>query len=256
MMWSFFLNGIVGFFVLIAFLFAIPDISAVQSAVSGSPFLYVFQSASYWGSMPLIVLILLVMLTGSIDANASTSRQTFAFARDGGLPGSVILSNVSKVGRTAVPRNAIIFTCLVTCLLALINIGSSVAFNAIISLQLMALMATYTISIGCVLYQRTLGGGVQLPYARWSLGRFGAFVNSFAFIYSIQVLFWTGWPGQGSPLLTPQNMNWSSVMFVGVSVISLVYYFVPYFVHGCMEYRGPVVLVRPMGNPSVDASSN
>lgn len=97
MIWSFFLNGIVGFFVLIAFLFAMPDISAVQGAVSGSPFLFIFQQASYWGCMPLIVMIILVMITGSIDANASCSRQTFAFARDGGLPGASFLSRVSKV---------------------------------------------------------------------------------------------------------------------------------------------------------------
>jgi choline transport protein len=99
MMWSFFLNGIVGFVVLIAFLFAIPSIPNVfdpAQNVSGSAFLYTFQNASYWGAMPLIVIVMLVMITGSIDANASTSRQTFAFARDGGLPFGNFLAKVSK----------------------------------------------------------------------------------------------------------------------------------------------------------------
>jgi len=226
--------------VLIAFLFAIPDIGAAQSAAGGSPFLYVFQNSSNFGCMPLLVLILGVMITGSIDANASTSRQTFAFARDGGLPFSRFLSSVSVGSSRAVPRNAILVTCAITCLLALINIGSTVAFNAIISLQLMALMATYTVSIGCVLYQRTIGGGVQLPHARWSLGRFGATINAIAFVYCIQVFFWTGWPGNGRPDLTVKTMNWSSVMFVGVTIIALVYY----FVHGRNVYKGPVLLVR------------
>jgi amino acid transporter len=162
----------------------------------------------------------------------------------------VLLINLQ--GKTStVPRNAILLTCIISCLLSLINIGSSVAFNAIISLQLMALMATYTISIGCVLYQRTLGGGAQLPYARWSLGRWGTPINAIAFVYSAQVLFWTGWPGQGMPLLTLQNMNWSSVMFFGVMTISMVYY----FIFGRTSYKGPVVLVRPGVNvPPRDGS--
>jgi len=100
MMWSFFLNGTIGFAVLIAFLFAmpsIPDVLDPEKNLSGSAFLYVFQNASYYGCIPLIVLIVSEMLTGSIDSNASTSRQTFAFARDGGLPFKGVLARVSKV---------------------------------------------------------------------------------------------------------------------------------------------------------------
>jgi amino acid transporter len=123
-------------------------------------------------------------------------------------------------------------------LLALINIGSSVAFNAIISLQLMALMATYTVSIGCVLYQRTLGGDKHLPPARWSLGRWGTPINAIAFVYSIFIFFWTGWPGAKDP--TAQTFNWSIVMFGGVAIISFGYY----VVSARHKYKGPVTLVR------------
>ena len=48
------------------------------------------------------------------------------------------MANYSEQGHnTTVPRNAVIFTCVFSCLLSLINIGSTVAFSAIISLQLM-----------------------------------------------------------------------------------------------------------------------
>jgi choline transport protein len=100
MMWSFGLNGLVGFGVLIAFLFAMPNIPAIldpESNPSGFAIIYVFQQASYWGTVPIMVVILCVVLTGSIDSNASTSRQTFAFARDGGLPFKNFLARVSKV---------------------------------------------------------------------------------------------------------------------------------------------------------------
>jgi choline transport protein len=144
-----------------------------------------------------------------------------------------------QTSKSTVPRNAILMTCVITCLLSLINLGSSVAFNAIISLQLMALMATYTISIGCVLWQRTIGGGASLPYARWSLGRYGIPVNAIAFVYSAQIFFWTGWPGAKDP--TVETFNWSIVMFGAVFIISMVYY----IVYGRKGFSGPVVLVRP-----------
>jgi amino acid transporter len=102
MVWSFFLNALVGLIVLISFLFAIPSIDDLLDPTvnpSGYAFIYVLQQASYKGAIPLVVMILCVMLTGSIDANASTSRQTFAFARDGGLPFGNVLAAVAKVGQ-------------------------------------------------------------------------------------------------------------------------------------------------------------
>jgi amino acid transporter len=98
MIWSFFLNGIIGFVMLITFLFCIPDINAIldpEQNPSGFPVVYVFQQASYYGCIPLLVLILMVVLAGSIDSNCSTSRQMFAFARDGGLPFKKFLTMVS-----------------------------------------------------------------------------------------------------------------------------------------------------------------
>ena len=153
------------------------------------------------------------------------------------------------------PRNAVLFTCAITCLLSLINIGSAVAFNAILSLQLSALMATYSISIGCVWYQRTINRGRHLPPARWSLGRWGSLINGIAFFYSVFVFIWCFFPPADQ--FTKETFNWGSVMFLGVFVLSLVSLArsqseedlmlivqVYYAVRGRHTYKGPVVLVR------------
>jgi choline transport protein len=97
MMWSFVLNGLVGFIVLVTFLFAVPSIEDTLNPdlnPSGFAFLYVFQQASYKGSIPLTAMIICVIVAGIIDSNCSTSRQVFAFARDGGLPLRSWLSQV------------------------------------------------------------------------------------------------------------------------------------------------------------------
>jgi amino acid transporter len=99
-LWSFFSNALVAFIVLVTFLFAIPDIDATLDPTinpSGSIFLYVFQQASYRGSIPLTTVVLLVLLGSSIDCAASTSRQFFAFARDGGFPFQAWLSKVCHI---------------------------------------------------------------------------------------------------------------------------------------------------------------
>jgi amino acid transporter len=47
-----------------------------------------------------------------------------------------------------VPANAIVATAVFVCVVSLINIGSTVAFNAVLSLASTAMMGTYLISIG------------------------------------------------------------------------------------------------------------
>ena len=66
--------------------------------------------------------------------------------------------------------------------MSLINLGSKVAFEAMISLATVALMSTYITSIGCVLLKRLRGE--TLPSARWSLGRCGLAVNAMALVYT------------------------------------------------------------------------
>lgn len=47
-----------------------------------------------------------------------------------------------------VPANAIAATAVFVCVVSLINVGSTVAFNAVLSLASTAMMGTYLISIG------------------------------------------------------------------------------------------------------------
>lgn len=101
MIWAFTVNALIGFVVLTSFLFAIPSVADTLDPtinVSGYAFIYVLKQCSYNGGIVLFVLILCVIVMGAIDVNASTSRQTFAFARDDGLPFGSWLSKVSRVG--------------------------------------------------------------------------------------------------------------------------------------------------------------
>jgi amino acid transporter len=123
-----------------------------------------------------------------------------------------------------------------TIILSLLNIGSTVAFSAIISLQMSSLMLTYMLSISCVLYRR-LTHPELLPPARWSLGRFGIMINGAALIFSMFFLFWCFWPLQTS--VDPTTFNWAILMFSTIVIASTIFY----FLGGRRKYAGPVTLV-------------
>lgn len=52
-----------------------------------------------------------------------------------------------------VPANAIAATAVFVCVVSLINVGSTVAFNAVLSLASTAMMGTYLISISMSCFQ-------------------------------------------------------------------------------------------------------
>ncbi|KAF2178015.1 putative GABA permease [Zopfia rhizophila CBS 207.26] len=234
--WSYVGNGIMAIILLVTYLFSIDDIEKALSDPTEYPFIYVFKSAvSTAGVNGLTIIVLILVIAANISFNASTARQTFAFARDKGLPFANWIGHVDP-GRE-IPANAIIVTCLITMLLSLINIGSTVAFNAIISLQVVALMSTYTVSISCVLYRR-IAHPELIPTARWSLGKWGIPVNCIGLAYVFFTFFWAFWPNE-TPV-NAENFNWAVLLFMSVFFMSLVMY----LISGKKMYKGPVTDIR------------
>lgn len=221
---------------LISYLFSTPSVWDSLQDDTGFPFLYVFkQATSTAGVNGLTAIILLPVIFSNILFNASTSRQTFAFARDRGLPFAKWIGKVDA--KRKIPVNAIALSCIISCALSLINIGSETAFNAIISLNVAALMYTYIVSISCVVY-RKIWHADTLPPRRWDMGPWGLVINIIALLYSCFALFWSLWPPERP--VTLDNFNWSVVIFGGVFVISLVMY----VIKGRKEYLGPAAIVQ------------
>lgn len=234
--WGYVGNGLMAIFFLITYLFAIYNVDDALADPSGYPFIYVFRTTvNTAGVNALTSIVLVIVVAANVSFNASTARQTFAFARDNGLPFSKWIAHV-HTGKQ-IPANSILMTCIITVLLALINVGSNVAFNAIMSLQIVALMMTYGCSISCVLYRR-IAHPELLPRARWSLGRWGVAVNAIGLAFSIHSFFWSFWPN--TVPVTLQNFNWSVALFVGVFAMSLV----TYVLQGRRTYLGPVTAVK------------
>lgn len=121
-------------------------------------------------------------------------------------------------------------------ILCLINLGSSLAFNIIVSLSLLAILSTYTISIGCVLLKRLRNE--PLPPARWSLGRWGLLINAFGFVYSCFAFVFCCFPA--ALPVTASEANWGPVLWAGIAGISLLIY----VFWGHKHYTAPVIFVE------------
>jgi choline transport protein len=124
----------------------------------------------------------------------------------------------------------------ITALLTCINIGSTTALNAINSLGGVSIIASYYITIGCVAVKRIRGE--PLPPCRWSLGKFGLLINLAALAFLTPIWFFYFWPV--TTPTTPQNMNWAVVMYIGIIIVAVIYY----FAKGRHIYVGPVTLTK------------
>ncbi|KAF2856491.1 putative GABA permease [Plenodomus tracheiphilus IPT5] len=211
--WSYFGNSLMAIIFLIGFLFAIPDVQEAVNDESGYPFLYVFKNAvNLSGVNALTIIVLLLISAANINFGASTARQTFAFARDNGLPFSSWIAKVDT--EKEIPT-----------------------FYAIVSLQVVSLMFTYAVSISCVLYRRLIHPEL-LPKARWSLGKWGIPINALGLAYVSFAFFWSFWP-TFTPV-TAENFNWSVCIFVAVFIACLAMYYTT----GKNVYQGPVKNLR------------
>lgn len=232
---SYGIMGLASFVILVAFEYCLVDLEAALATKTGYQFLEVFINAtgSAEGAVTLVSIQIILIVLSVTNFMASCSRQVFAFARDDGLPFGKLIARVYN--KSGSPLNSLIVVWLFVVLISLVGLGSSVAFNAIISLQVMAISATYEVSMLCMLWRRLFGQ--RLPPAYWSLGRFGLPLNAFGALYGLYLLAYSAMP----PVypVTAENFNWAPVMFGGVMFLSMLYY----FVWARRIYEGPVVHV-------------
>jgi choline transport protein len=165
------------------------------------------------------VVFALQLIFGVVNVVATCSRQLFAFARDNGVPGSAFLSHV-RPGQD-IPVNSVLVSFISSIALAMINIGSPVAFNSIASLGVCSLLSSYVISIGCMFLKRCRKEPL-LP-SHFSLGRFGIWINGIAIMYLCIAILFAFFPVAPNP--PPALMNWNILIF-GIGIIfGLVYFY-------------------------------
>ncbi|PSS20430.1 hypothetical protein M430DRAFT_34710 [Amorphotheca resinae ATCC 22711] len=227
------LNGTLGLAMVIAFCFCLGDLETALTSPTGYDFIEVFYNAtnSTGGTSAMTAPLITLVICATFGFLASSSRQTWAFARDQGLPFSNFLSHVNT--RTALPLNAVIFCATVTAIICIINIASTVAFNAIVSLTIAGLYTSYFIPITLLAIKRSREPS-SIVWGPWTLGPAGLIINILSMCFLIISIVFSFFP----PVVpvTLISMNWSALVFGGGVIIGLVFY----AIWGRKNYHGPI----------------
>ncbi|KMP04932.1 GABA permease [Coccidioides immitis RMSCC 2394] len=232
-------NYLVGFMILLAAMFVVGNVKEVLETPTGAPWVQILLNATQ-DRKPVLVLmafIIFFLLFCAINANTTSSRQLYAFARDGGLPYSEWISRVSP--HKHVPANAVFLTWFIGCCIALIPLGSTEAFLNIQTIAISALLASYIVAIICRIHNRNYGsiyGNLSKP-PPFFLGKIGGnVINILALMFLVCFLVAAVFPIEPHP--TVQSMNWSSLALGSTLIIALV----GWVVRG-QKYLGPDVVV-------------
>merc|ERR1711939_111130 len=200
MFWSCAMSGLIGWPLLILFLFCSPPLETLFSYNAPQPFVLIYEYALGRGGGLVMTIIAAIGLWINMSlAIVAASRLIYAIARDGILPGS---SWIGKLDKNKNPRNAVLFIGIVAALLLCTVLPSTVAWLRLIVTR------------------------YDLSGARWTLGKWSlpaAAVTALWNTFLLSVLF--------SPLVFPvtsTNFNFACVIFGGVSIMAVIsWWFVP-----------------------------
>lgn len=212
-------GGIAGLFFVIPICATMPALTDIMAAPVGQALPYIFGvvMGTPGGGLALTFLVLIITLFCSISITVAASRCTWAFARDKAIPLSRLWSRVDEKHDT--PIWALVLTTVVQMLLGLINLGSSSAFLAFVSVGVMALAVTYAIPIviSMIHMRREVNAAAfHMP-------------NMVGWVCNVVAVLWIAFEvvlfSMPTALpVTEVSMNYAIVVFVGFMAMSGVWY--------------------------------
>ncbi|KAK5203028.1 hypothetical protein LTR41_011252 [Exophiala xenobiotica] len=221
------IGGIAALAFILPICFTLPNATDIIAAPYGQALPYIIHTVmgTQAGAIVIMVLVLLVTLFCSISITTTASRCTWAFSRDNAIPLSHLWSKTFKDR----PLAALCLVTLIEMLLGLINLGSTSAFTAFISVGVIALASGYFIPI-CISF---VSGRQEVSKARWTAGPLvGRVVNGIALLWIAFELVLFSMP-TALPV-TEISMNYASVVYVAFLILGAIWY----IVHGRKNYHG------------------
>ncbi|KIK64096.1 hypothetical protein GYMLUDRAFT_162060 [Collybiopsis luxurians FD-317 M1] len=139
-------SALLGLYLLLGLLFSIQDLNSTINSATGQPVAQIFlDCVGEEGAIVLMIIVIGAMYFCGTFSVTSNSRMMFAFARDGGLPGSKFFAHVNSKWQS--PIRTVWLACTLSFILGLPSLGSDVAFAAATSIATIGLYISYGIPI-------------------------------------------------------------------------------------------------------------
>ncbi len=232
---SVFFSALIGWFVLLGFLFAANDVAAINDG-AGTVF-SIFESAlDSWAAK----LVILIATVGQLFCGAagltSASRTWYAFSRDRGIPGWAIFS---RVNRDRVPFNAVIAVSVFSLIIAIPALFGKndypFAFFALTGICTVGLYLAYIIPV----YLR-LRKGDAFETGPWNLGGRYKLVNVLAIVFVVLVVYALNLPYTPTGLPWNDDFDVSVVNYTPLAIVIPLIFGVWYLISAKDKYQGPV----------------
>jgi amino acid transporter len=232
---SVFYSAIIGWILLLSFLFAATNVSAIDDGAGYSTFIFT-SALDPWAAK----LVILIATVGQLFCGAagltSASRTWYAFSRDRAIPGWNLFR---RVNRDRVPFNAVIgvsFFSLVISIPALFGKNNvPFAFYALTGICTVGLYVAYIIPV----YLRLRAGDSFKP-GPWTLGARYKWVNTIGILFVILVVFALDLPYTPTGLPWNDGFDASLVNYTPLAVLLPLIFGVWYLVSAKNKYQGPV----------------
>jgi amino acid transporter len=232
---SVFYSAIIGWILLLSFLFAATNVAAIDDGAGYSTFIFT-SALDSWAAK----LVILIATVGQLFCGAagltSASRTWYAFSRDRAIPGWNLFR---RVNRDRVPFNAVIgvsFFSLVISIPALFGKNNvPFAFYALTGICTVGLYVAYIIPV----YLRLRAGDSFKP-GPWTLGARYKWVNTIGILFVILVVFALDLPYTPTGLPWNDGFDASLVNYTPLAVLLPLIFGVWYLVSAKNKYQGPV----------------
>lgn len=223
--------GLVAAFIAYAgFILAAPNLQDIVDGNVADPIPEIVRgSTGNFGMVLLLIVAATIFLSAALSQQAALSRLLYSFARDKMLPASRWLSTLHEEvgGSGAVPRNAMIVSCVAPMLITVWLYFKPDSVVAVTAFAVLGIYVCFQMVVVASLRQRIKG---WRPGGPWSLGRAGLVVNILALVYGVAAIVLLAVPGD--PALGFVD-RW--IVLIGLAVVLVV-------------GGGYMVLARPYGS--------
>jgi len=247
---SVFYSAVIGWIVLLAITFAVQKGTDAKVGASAFPALQIFESAlSSAGAKAVILISTVGQLFCGMACVTSASRMTFAFSRDGAIPGHSLWR---RLGRNKTPTWAVLFVCLFAAIVTFPAYfpnaaGKPVAFLAVTSISVIGLYIAYTIPV----FLRWRMGDRFKP-GPWTLGNKYKWVNPIAFVWVAICVVIFCLPFVPAGVFFKHGFSWSSVNYAPLVTIGVMLgVTVWYLVSARHTFKGPIRTIDLGGAPTI-----
>ena len=244
-MWS----AIAGWIILLAITFAVQKSQIKTISTASFPAIAIFTTGmSMWAAKAVIIFSIVGQLFCGIACVTSASRMTFAFSRDGAVPGHNLWRRLSA-DRT--PTWAALFACAFAGIITIPayfpnRAGYPVAFFAVTSIATIGLYIAYTIPV-FLRWRR----GDAFETGPWNLGRHYRWVNFIAVVWVALCTVFFCLPTSPAGVYFGKTFSWSAVNYAPlVTIGTIAAVSIWYFGWARKWFKGPV---RTIDDASVEA---